>query len=218
MIETAHAPTPSPPLEGRWPGEATVGHSSTRVNSSSPPPPKPALGPEAAARFRALVDANFSLVWRFLRGLGVPPQDADDAAQQVFWVAAQRLDRIHLGSERAFLLATARGTAANARRAHSRVREIADDDALAERVDAAANPEHSASLTQARVLLDRFLDSLSEDVRSVFVLFELEGMTMAAIAELLETPPGTVASRLRRGREDFQAVVKRFQAQRGGQT
>ncbi len=93
-----------------------------------------------------------------------------------------------------------------------------DDDALAERVDAGADPEQSASRKQARDLLDRFLDGLSEDVRSVFVLFELEGMTMAAIAEMLDTPPGTVASRLRRGREDFQAVVKRFQAQRGGQT
>jgi RNA polymerase sigma-70 factor (ECF subfamily) len=215
MMETAHVPTPSPPREGRWPAEGNVGHSSTRVNPSSLP--RPALAPEAARRFRALVDANFSLVWRFLRGLGVPPRDVDDAAQQVFLVAAQRLDRIHVGSERAFLLATARGTAANARRAHARMREIADDDALAGRVDARANPEQSASLKQARVLLDRFLDALSEDVRSVFVLFELEGMTMAAIAELLETPPGTVASRLRRGREDFQAVVKRFQAQRGGQ-
>jgi DNA-directed RNA polymerase specialized sigma24 family protein len=37
-------------------------------------------------------------------------------------------------------------------------------------------------------------------------------MTMAAIAETLGLPPGTVASRLRRAREEFHAASKRFQA------
>jgi RNA polymerase sigma-70 factor (ECF subfamily) len=210
MMELVPTTTLAPP-EGQWSDGSDVGHPSTRVDK---PPPRPALSPEAAARFRAIVDANFSLVWRFLRGLGVPRHDVDDAAQQVFWVAAQRLDRIAPGSERGFLLATARGTAANARRAHERVREVPDEGALAARVDDGADPEQSASTRQARDLLDRFLDGLAEDVRSVFVLFELEGLTMAAIAELLEVPAGTVASRLRRARDEFQAAVKRFQAQR----
>ena len=118
-MEFYQVPTPSPPPEARWAGASDIGHPSTRVK---PSPPSPSLSPEAAVRFRAVVDANFGLVWRFLRGLGVPQQDADDAAQQVFWIAAQRLDGIRIGSERAFLLATARGTAANARRSHTRVR------------------------------------------------------------------------------------------------
>ena len=197
---TCDAARPSPPV---------------RMESSSRPP---ALSAAGQVRFRELIDAHFGLVWRFLRGLGVPPASVDDAAQQVFWVAAQRLEAITAGSERSFLLSTARGVAANARRGVARSRELLDEDALHGQTDAAPDPEEALSAKEARKLLDRFLEGLPEDVRTVFVLFELEGMTMASIAEALDLPPGTVASRLRRGREDFQAAAKRFQAQRGGRS
>ena len=190
------------------------------MESSSRPANAPvadggAMAPQAAARFRRLVDGEFALVWRFLRGLGVEAGGVDDAAQHVFWIAAQRLDGITPGSERSFLLSTARGVAANARRAQARSREVLDENALAAQPDDRANPEQAATTTQARRLLDAFLEELPEDARTVFILFELEGMTMAAIAETLELAPGTVASRLRRAREAFQAATKRFQAQRG---
>jgi RNA polymerase sigma-70 factor (ECF subfamily) len=175
--------------------------------------PTAVLSAEASARFRRLVDSEFALVWRFLRGLGVAASGVDDAAQQVFWVAAQRLNDIALGSERSFLLSTARGVASNARRALARSREVPGDEILSERSDDGANPEQAAAATQARRLLEGFLEALPEDARTVFVLFELEGMTMAAIAEALDLAPGTVASRLRRGREEFQAATRRFQAQ-----
>src|SRR5437868_4819473 len=81
-------------------------------------------------RLRAMVDAHFEFIWRSLRGLGVPSGNVDDAAQQVFWIAAQKLDVIATGSERAFLFSTARGVAANARRARARSREQADDGVL----------------------------------------------------------------------------------------
>jgi len=42
----------------------------------------------------------------------MPTASADDAAQQVFLVAARRIDDIADGSERSFLLSTARGVAA----------------------------------------------------------------------------------------------------------
>jgi RNA polymerase sigma-70 factor (ECF subfamily) len=171
------------------------------------------LSAEASARFRRLVDEEFPLVWRFLRGLGVAQSGVDDAAQQVFLVAAQRLEGIAAGSERAFLLGTARGVAANARRAQTRRREVLDEETVARHTDEGANPEQSAAAKEARKLLDSFLEELPEDARTVFFLFELEGMTMAAIAAALDLPPGTVASRLRRAREEFHAAAKRFQLQ-----
>jgi RNA polymerase sigma-70 factor (ECF subfamily) len=178
--------------------------------------PRPALSVEATARFRCIVDDAFALVWRFLRGLGVDAAGVDDAAQQVFWIMAQRIGDVPEGSERAFLLATARGVAANVRRSQSRNREVADGSAYDDRRDEGADPEELVASSEARRLLDAFLESLGEETRTVFVLFELEGMTMSAIAELLELPPGTVASRLRRGRDEFHAAAKRFQSQRGG--
>jgi len=43
-----------------------------------------------------------------------------------------------------------------------------------------------------------------------FVLFELEEMTMASIAEVLGLAPGTVASRLRRARATFESAAGRL--------
>jgi RNA polymerase sigma-70 factor (ECF subfamily) len=170
------------------------------------------LSGEAKKRFRALVDANFDFIWRALRGLGVPNGGADDAAQQVFVIALQKLDEIAIGSERSFLFGTALGVAANARRKTARSKETADDDAVYAQADTQSNPEEMASRNQARARLDAILAAMPLDLRTVFVLFELEALTMAEIAEMLALPPGTVASRLRRAREDFHARVARQQA------
>ncbi len=182
-------------------------------SGASAPLPESTARPRASVapdeRFRAIVRAEFDFIWRALRGLGVPSANVDDAAQQVFLVAAQKLDSITEGSERSFLFATARGIAANARRARSRSREVADDDTLTVQPDTAPDPEQLTAQKRAREMLDRILESLPEDVRTVFVLYELEGLTMAQIADVTSLPPGTVASRLRRGREAFEAAARR---------
>lgn len=167
------------------------------------------------ARLRAMVDVHFDFIWRSLRGLGVPAANVDDAAQQVFWIAAQKLDVITIGSERAFLFSTARGVAANARRARARSREQADDGMLEMMSDAALDPEQAAQKSQARQMLERILADMNDDLRTVFVLFELEGLTSIEIAEVLSIPVGTAASRLRRAREEFQLAVTKLQLERG---
>jgi len=169
---------------------------------------------ERDARLRAMVGAHFEFIWRSLRGLGVPPATVDDAAQQVFWIAAQKLDAISPGSERAFLFSTARGVAANARRARARSREQMDDGVLSTLADAAPNPEQAAQASQAKRMLERVLAEMEEDTRTVFVLFELEGLTSVEISELLGIPVGTAASRLRRAREEFQLAVTKLQLRR----
>ena len=65
-------------------------------------------------------------------------------------------------------------------------------------------------------MLDGVLHAMEEDLRAVFVLFELEEMPTAEIATLLAIPPGTVASRLRRAREEFEVQVARIKKRRGG--
>jgi RNA polymerase sigma-70 factor (ECF subfamily) len=173
--------------------------------------PRP-RGSDVEARFRRMVAEQFDFIWRALRGLGVSPSSVDDAAQQVFLVAAQKMNAIEEGSERSFLFSTARGVAANARRARARNRELADDETLTAQADTAPDPEELTASKRAREVLDAILASLPEDVRSVFILYELEGMTMAEIAETCDLPSGTVASRLRRAREEFQAAARRYQA------
>jgi RNA polymerase sigma-70 factor (ECF subfamily) len=59
---------------------------------------------------------------------------------------------------------------------------------------------------------------MSLDLRAVFVLFELDQVTMAEIAEILDIPAGTVASRLRRARVAFRAKADVKPASKAGGT
>jgi RNA polymerase sigma-70 factor (ECF subfamily) len=60
-------------------------------------------------------------------------------------------------------------------------------------------------------LCDLALSKVAPDLAEVFVLFEIEEMSSPEIASLLEIPLGTVASRLRRAREDFRNVFARIE-------
>jgi RNA polymerase sigma-70 factor (ECF subfamily) len=160
--------------------------------------------PAEAARLRAMVDQHFDFIFRTLRAFGIPAADAEDSAQQVFIIASRKLPLIVAGSERAFLFATARGVASNARRSGTRNREDASSDVLPRTVDQQPDPEQSAQRNQAKRELVRIMDGMDDDARAVFMLFELEGLTMAEIAVVVSAPPGTVASRLRRAREHFE--------------
>jgi RNA polymerase sigma-70 factor (ECF subfamily) len=61
---------------------------------------------------------------------------------------------------------------------------------------------------RARQILDQVLETMAPDLRMVFVLYELEELSMIEIANALTIPQGTVASRLRRARADFRDRVR----------
>jgi len=166
----------------------------------------PATSRADEARLRAIVDANFDALWRFLRRLGVPESDVDDSVQEVILVLARKLDQVTVGSERSFVLSTAFRIASDARRKLKRRREV-DDSSLLQLSSPELDPEQTAEQRRLAVLFARVLEQLSLDLRAVFVLYELEDFTMAEIANALELPPGTVASRLRRGREAFERLA-----------
>jgi RNA polymerase sigma-70 factor (ECF subfamily) len=136
----------------------------------------------------------------------VPTADADDAAQKVFLVLSRKAQAVQPGRELPFLLRTAVLVASEARRALRRHREVSDP-----LVDAHAStkpsPERELLEREKLSQLDAILGEMEEPLRVAFVLYELEEMTMAAIAEALEVPPGTVASRLRRARERFEELA-----------
>src|SRR5262249_30178589 len=90
-------------------------------------------------------------------------------------------------------------------------RRETDDDILDEWEDPAPDPEMLTNRLRARAVLDQILDAMPLHFRAVFVLSELDGLTMAQIAETLHMPNGTVASKLRRGRMYFDARVKAIQ-------
>ena len=196
---------------------------SVALSKASVPPPDRARprrgrsgpgthGPANPGRMRALVEAHFDFIWRVLRRLGVPEPTVDDAAQQVFLVAADKIGPVAERRERSFLFAVAVRVAAGERRHSRRHPDIPKGQPLAELQDESAGPEELVDRARARAIMQQILDRLPLEQRVVFVLYELEDMTTSEIAELLRVPMGTVASRLRRGRAAFEQAVDRLRA------
>jgi RNA polymerase sigma-70 factor (ECF subfamily) len=173
-------------------------------------------GAVADKRLREMVDAHHDFVWRSLRRLGVASGDVDDGAQRVFSTAARKLASIRPGSERSFLFQTSLRVAADSRRTQRRRREVGEVAEDEQPADHAPNGEELLDLRRARDHLDRILDGMSLELRAVFVLFELDERTMAEIAELLDLPVGTVASRLRRARAEFRSKANSIPARTVG--
>lgn len=162
----------------------------------------------ANPRIEAIVRTHYSVMWRLARRWGLSESDADDVAQQAVIIASRRLAEITPGSERAFLFRATLFLASKVRRSRRRRNEeaVADWDEVADDVP---DPERLLEQRRARDELDAILQELPEPLRAAFVLFELEHQTQAEVAEVLQIPPGTVASRVRRSREIVAAAIAR---------
>ena len=160
-------------------------------------------------RLEQMFNDHHDFIWRLIRRLGLSRGAADDAAQQVFLVAAERILDIQDGRERAFLFGTALRVARRVSR--NEKRWVLEDD-MDFRNSQVARPEDLADQRRAVDLMGRILRDMDHDLKTVFILAELEGQTMPQVSSLLEIPLGTATSRLRRAREAFRAAVAAFEA------
>lgn len=161
-------------------------------------------------------DEHAERVWRNLHRMGVPEADLPDMLQEVFVVVHRRLDSFDGSSKlTTWLFGICKRVASNyRRRAHVRREkptEQPQDDGHHDTPEAAAIARSRAELLHA------LLDELDVDRRAVLVMFELEELSCAEIAEQIGVPVGTVYSRLHHARAELKRVWnrKRAQLQRG---
>lgn len=155
----------------------------------------------------SVYEAHFEYVWNNLRRLGVEASDLEDAVHDVFVVAHRRRHEFRrTSSMRTWLFGIARRVARDHRRRHFRHRRRLD--AVRNATPTSRSREPPQEQAASSVLLRRFLDSLDEGKRSVFILSELEQMTGREVAEALRINPNTAASRLRAARQAFDVYAR----------
>jgi RNA polymerase sigma-70 factor, ECF subfamily len=164
---------------------------------------------DADERLRACVSVQMGAVWRVLQRNSIPAADA--AVQKVFLVLSRKAHGVEPGRELPFLLRTAVFVASEARRTQRRRRE-SKESSFDERSSDRPNPEHELLERERLSQLDGILKEMDEPLRVPFVLYEIEELTMAVIAEILEVPLVTVASRLRRARAGSRSWPESFAA------
>ncbi len=172
------------------------------VPGSLSPQELPARGAGAhEARVRELIVQESAFVWRLLRRAGLSRTDADEVVEEVFLAVRHQLAGIPPGSERPFLIGTAWRVLGSRHGGLARQRRTMGD---------ATQPSHPEPPTDDLLehhrdlaALDRLLARMPLDLRTVFVLFELEGVPESDIARALDLPRSAVASRLLRARQLF---------------
>jgi len=145
----------------------------------------------------SLLRLHYDRVWAVCRRLTGNDADAADATQDALIAIIRGLARFD-GTARfstwAYRVAVNATLDELRRRAR---RPVADPDALLAASTPVAGPD---STTATRLDIDAALARLPEDFRAAVVLRDLCGLDYAEIAEVLGIPPGTVRSRIARGR------------------
>ena len=160
---------------------------------------------ERRRRFEAEALPHLDAAYRLARWLARRPGDADDVVQDAMLRAWRGFDGRHGTAVRPWLLAIVRNCFLShaARQARDNDRFAGGDFEVEQQVPtAAADDPLAASIRSEQAgTLAAALAALPEDFRTVLVLREIEDLSYREIAHVLETPIGTVMSRLARARE-----------------
>ena len=143
---------------------------------------------------------------RFARALTGQASDADDLVQAAVERALGRRNQWQVGTSlEAWMFRITKNAWIDEARSRSRrgrvlAPEAAGADVADERAGSAATRELSLSVQAA-------MAQLPEDQRLAVALILVEGLSYQEAADVLETPVGTVTSRLGRGRAALQAAL-----------
>jgi RNA polymerase sigma-70 factor (ECF subfamily) len=180
-------------------------------------------GPPRVSRivpaFASIYEQYFDFVWASARRLGVAAAAMDDVVQEIFIVIHGRLHTLEKPeSLRSWIYGVVRRTVSDHHRSQ-RNRDASSGRIAAEGELLQTPPATPLDLTEQNdqvKLLWSLLREIDEAKREVFVLAEIEEMTVPEIAEALEIPLNTAYSRLRAARQAFEAGLERRAARESG--
>jgi RNA polymerase sigma-70 factor (ECF subfamily) len=159
-----------------------------------------AIGGDAAA-FRRLIELTSARLFRLAAHIAGNRDDADDVVQETFIRAWQRLPELR---DPAAALGWLIRIAENAARDRLRARRRSGSDPGSSSGSGSGSgperPDQALAAAERDDVVRRAVMALPDKHRVVLLLHEVDGMTAAEIAALLDVPTGTVESRLSRAR------------------
>lgn len=156
--------------------------------------------------FDRLVDRTYAMIYATAYRLTGDVELAADATQDAYVRAYNSLGTFRGSSSfSTWVYRIVVNASLDALRRRSRAPEpltFADEDQerQVEVADESADPQSAAEARELQQIVACGLQQLSEDHRTVLVLFDINGLSYEEIAEVLDVPLGTVKSRLNRAR------------------
>ncbi len=168
--------------------------------------------PQPDPDFREQALAHLDALYSFALYLTRRPPDAEDMVQETYLRAFRFAHRFEPGTHlRAWLFQILRNTFLTFYRREVRELAVLDKEA-ADGPEETWDVEVPVPSMVTTVDLERALAELSEEFRSVLLLADLEGFTLVDIAQIMDTPVGTVKSRLFRARRLMRRRLSDYRA------
>jgi RNA polymerase sigma-70 factor (ECF subfamily) len=158
-----------------------------------------------------------TMAMRILGGVNGSRDDARDAAQEIFLRVFKYLHRLDLEKPiEPWLMRLTINVCRDIGRKRRHYQSTPLDSTPSESMIASRSADPYAGLAeeQQRQMLWKALDSLSESERVAIVLRDVEGMTTAEVAVILESPEATVRSRISRGRLKLKEIIDEMTSRR----
>lgn len=157
------------------------------------------------AAFGRLVDRYLDEAYAVAMGILRHPQDAEDAVQDAFIRALERIDHLAPGSQfGAWFYRVVRSTCLNLRRRE----KLRRHGPLPPGASGGDDPEATTIRTLERRRILDALEELPEMQRTAVMLYDLEGYSHREIAEVLEIAPGTSRAHLHHGRKALRELLR----------
>jgi RNA polymerase sigma-70 factor (ECF subfamily) len=160
----------------------------------------------AVPSFDEVYDRHFAYVHRAMRHLGVSDAALDDAVQDAFVVVHQKLAEFDGRHQiTTWLYAIVIRVARRYRKSQASAYAFDSEQEL-------ASPrllDHDLEVRRKLLAAEQALASLHKEKREVFVLGEIEQMSVVEIAKILGEPVDTIYSRLRVAKEAFHKAARR---------
>jgi RNA polymerase sigma-70 factor (ECF subfamily) len=155
--------------------------------------------------FAQIFEQHTPFLWRALTNLGVPSHEVQDLCQEIMITVHRRLPSFDGRSLRGWLYGICVRVASDYRRS-ARVRREIVSESPPDEVSSSDLVEFIDRGRDVRLLLGA-LAQLDEAKRVAFVLFEIEELTLAEVAEAVGAPLQTVYSRIKAAREQMQRAL-----------
>lgn len=162
--------------------------------------------PEWADVVARYADVVYTMAFR----LTGDDEEARDLAQDVMLKLHKGLKRYRKGNFEGWLYRTTLNAFRDRIRKRKRLREVAFPEHFERTEPGKHRVEQRIQQRELRDVVQRAIVELPPTYREAIVLRDLEGRSYEEIGEILDVPPGTVRSRIHRGREALRQLLEAY--------